>query len=308
MDVSARPSCEQDLVTTADCKHPDVRPECVGGWCRIPRGCFVAGAPQCEPGRARDSEPQVQVTLTHDFEIQQYETSQAEWVALGLANHSNDADPNIRSCADPGCPVSNVSMQDAARFANKLSESRGLPSCYRFDQCTLEDGGVFMRCAVWEQTVASLYDCQGYRLPTELEWEYAARAGTKSAVYSGDIVPVVSGCDWSESADRIGWYCGNSDRSIRPSGRKAANAWGLYDTSGNVSEWVTTVFDGAGYAKGPLIDPFPKLVPNQQIDISRGGGAGGRLSMMRSASRYMNSPNVHAVGFGFRLVRTLPNR
>lgn len=253
------------------------------------------------------TETQVQVTLTHDFEIQQRETSQAEWVALGLANHSNDPDPNIRSCADPGCPVSNVSLQEAARFANKLSEARGLQTCYRFDQCAAEDGGPFTHCAVWEQTVPSLYECSGYRLPTELEWEYAARAGTKSALYAGDVVGPAARCELSDNADRIAWYCGNSDSRLRPSGQKAPNAWGLYDMSGNVDEWATGIY-GRGYGRGPLVDPFATLVSGQPLDVLRGGGVNSTPAMIRSATRLSMPARVRAVGFGFRLVRTLPNR
>ena len=300
-------SCQQDLMTEPTCTHPAVRAECVGGWCRIPRGCFVAGSPECEQGRARDSEPQVQVTLTHDFEIQQYEVSREEWLAQGFAIHSPDPKSDVKPCTEASCPITNVTLQDAARFANKLSQSKGLSLCYRFDQCETRDGGDGVVCGVWGQTTASLYDCQGYRLPTELEWEYAARAGTRTAIYTGEVA-FRSGCELLASADRAGWYCGNAGRTTHPRGQKEPNGWGLYDTSGNVFEWVTSNWNSWGYGSKPLVDPFPTIVANQELEVVRGGAAFAQMTNLRSAMRSSLPPGWQSDGHGFRLVRTLPNR
>lgn len=248
------------------------------------------------------------MTLTHDFEMQKYEASQGEWVALGFANHSLDAAP-VSSCAAPDCAVTNMTPVEAAQFANKLSESKGLPACYRIEGCVADDAGVTARCTTWSQTTSSIYDCQGYRLPTELEWEYAARAGTKTMLYSGEVERWAGSCDLRANADKIAWYCGNSKPpSLQPPGQKVPNGWGLYDMSGNAAEWVTSVYDSWGYGKGPLVDPFATLDPAAEIQVSRGGGAFQFLTNLRSANRFMMPPNVRGVGFGFRLVRTLPNR
>lgn len=311
-DVSAPvldAGCQQDLVTDKTCVHPAVVAECAAGWCRIPRGCFVAGSPLCEQGRARDSEPQVQVTLTHDFEIQRHEASQGEWTALGFVNHSLDPGYAVTSCGAPECPVTNMTVVEAAQFANKLSESKGLPACYRIEGCEADDAGITTRCATWAQNTPSLYDCKGYRLPTELEWEYAARAGTKTMLYSGEVEHWAASCDLRANADKIAWYCGNSNPpTVHPPGQKTPNGWGLYDMSGNAAEWVTSVYNSWGYGKGPLVDPFSTLDPAAELQVSRGGGAYGFLSVIRSAKRDAIPPPVHGVGYGFRLVRTLPNR
>ena len=92
-------------------------------------------------------------------------------------------------------------------------------------------------------TAPTLYECEGYRLPTDAEWEYAVRASTKTAYYSSDIVPGAGGGWTCESYDplvSIAWYCANSGNFTHPVGQKYPNAWHLFDMTGNAGEWVTT--------------------------------------------------------------------
>lgn len=185
----------------------------------------------------------------------------------------------FQRCGDD-CPVELINWYEALAFANSLSERAGFTKCYRLLSCNGVPGEVGlparehgMVCEITELVGES---CTGYRLPTNAEWEHFARAGTTTDVYSGDIQiqkPLTS-CG-GPNLDRIAWYaCTSSpspfstlkrealeeeetrsrhgqgwtffsDGSTRPGSLKAPNAWKLYDTVGNVSEWVWDCKDAA---------------------------------------------------------------
>lgn len=306
-------ACAAVLLPSATCKHPVVTPSCDGGWCRIPAGCFIMGSPPCEPGRGAYSETQVQVTLTRAFAIKQTEVTQAEWTAEGFPNPStvrrNDGGLDDGDCSDAACPVGNLSAADAMSYANALSAKAALPSCYALSECT-GSPGADLSCARIELTTATTYECLGYRLPTEAEWEYVIRAGTTTQSYAGEFARLKD-CDVRDPVmDAIGWYCFNSRRDgghySRPVGLKMPNPWGLFDMAGNAYEWTSSNYTGVGYGKGPLVDPMSTL-GDGCLDL-RGGGANFSAVLGRSAARAICSSDRNARGplVGARLVRTLP--
>jgi formylglycine-generating enzyme required for sulfatase activity len=172
-----------------------------------------------------------------------------------------------------------------------------------------------MLCNMVRVIGPSIYDCRGYRLPTGAEWEYAARAGTKTKFYSG--YPLLEGkntCDNDPVLSSIAWYCGNAGPTTHSVGQKAPNAWGLHDTIGNAGEWVGSVGpDGTGYGDGPFRDHGSQLnvtrllapdVPLVDRPQWRGGFWNSTPSSM-GAGRATSLPTVGSPGLGFRLAQTI---
>jgi formylglycine-generating enzyme required for sulfatase activity len=127
-----------------------------------------------------------------------------------------------------------------------------------------------------------------YRLPTEAEWEYAARAGT-TGPYAGDLYAMA-------------WYYPNSGRTTHPVGTKAPNAWGLYDMHGNVWEWTQDWY--GGYSSSAVTDPVGPSSGSYRVH--RGGSWIYDSQYCRSAFRYLNSPVYRIYELGLRLLRTSP--
>ncbi|MBK7399957.1 MAG: SUMF1/EgtB/PvdO family nonheme iron enzyme [Myxococcales bacterium] len=248
---------------------------------------------------------QVTVTLTHDYWMQQTELTQADWVKAGFPNPSGE-DPYSRDCLRPDCPVGNIRWIDAAAYANGLSRSAGLPECYDLRACTGTPGANFA-CTRVALSVATNYACRGYRIPTEAEWEYAARAGTATAFYTGPIraLPLLTDCADDPNLTPIAWYCFDSGKSTHPVARKAPNAWGLYDMSGNAAEWVYDWMAGVGYGSGPSTDPDGyRLAPGESKGrVARGGAAALASTFAKSDYRYGIPADAHGPTFGVRLVR-----
>lgn len=293
------------------CVSPPIAQHCQDGWCEIPAGCFPLGSPVTEWGRAPIGEDIILTTLTHPFIIQQYELTQEQWTSLGFPNRSGveDAGPtSVADCLTRECPASRMSWFDAAKFANDLSLKEGRKPCYVFKNCTTTDAGTFY-CDEGQPSAATPYDCEGYRMPTEAEWEYAARAGTKTAFYSGEITPNPNGtseCSDDTNLDSIAWYCWNSGATTHPVGMKKPNAFGLYDMSGNASEFANDP-DKFRTQRGS-VDPWTPIT-NAVAPVSRGGAVYEFTGQHRSAWRNSSGPfRFGAYCMGFRLARTIaPN-
>ncbi len=228
-----------------------------------PAGKFLMGS---NTGLAFE-QPVHEVELTRAFFISKYEITQKQWLTVLDSNPSYFVGENL--------PVSNVDWELAVRFCNGLSKMFGLDTCYIF-----EKGKV-----VWDT------NANGYRLPTEAEWEYACRAGSTSD-FAGNGNPL-----------DMGWFDVNSGSKPHPVGRKLPNSWDIYDMHGNVWEWCWDWFEPFYYQVTPQTNP--KGPETGSIHVVRGGSWQRGPSFGRASSRAF--PEDQKTNLGFRIVRTKLN-
>jgi formylglycine-generating enzyme required for sulfatase activity len=235
---------------------------------RIEGGTFIMGSPANEPGYRSLEGPQHQVTVS-SFYMGKYEVTQKEYREVMGKNPSEFEGDNL--------PVENVSWNNAIEYCNKRSQKEGLTPAYTINRY----GGV----ESWDK------NANGYRLPTEAEWEYACRAGTTTAYNTGASIN-----------NNTGWYEANSAGSTHEVGQKPANAWGLYDMHGNVYELCWDWYDMyTSRAQDPLGPPTGRE------RVGRGGGWNGSAGNVRSAARNSYDPNDSRYrNMGFRVVRNAP--
>jgi formylglycine-generating enzyme required for sulfatase activity len=250
---------------------------------------FTMGSPASELGRAPDENAH-QVTLTHSFYVASIEASQALYAEL--------TDQRPAYFAGDFRPVEQVTWYDALALCNLLSDHDGLDPAYTISGQVYDGEDHLIAARVTWDPAAN-----GWRLPTEAEWEYACRAGTATALANGPLTHRY--CEPDAGLDAIGWYCGNADQGAGPrtqdSARKDANPLGLYDMHGNVWEWCWDRY--ADYPAGPVTDPTGPDGELWQQRVRRGGSWYYYARDCRSASRGAYWPGSPDNTTGFRMVR-----
>jgi formylglycine-generating enzyme required for sulfatase activity len=225
----------------------------------IEPGPFVMGSPTDERGRWSDEGPQHDVTVLNGFWLGQTPVTQAFYEAVVGLNPS-------RFQGDARRPVENVSWDDAVVF------------CDRLNRLLSEPGDLHAR------------------LPSEAEWEYACRAGTKMALYSDKDLTDETTCP---DVGELAWYHANSENATHPVGQKLPNAWGLYDMLGNVWEWCEDAWHD-NYMDAPT--DGSAWLGEGTLRVSRGGSWAYPARLCRCAYRNLREPGLRFDFLGFRLV------
>lgn len=237
----------------------------------LPGGGYLMGT---DKGNA-DEAPPHQVTVSPFF-IDKFEVTHAMFTKVQLPNPSHWQD-------HPQKPVERVRWRDAKQYCNERSLLENLTPCY--DE----------KSADWDCD----YSANGYRLPTEVEWEYACRAGVDGPYDFG-------------AADKLrqhGWFGDNSMDRTHPVGEKKPNRWGIYDLYGNVSEWCEDVYSPNYYQNSPAIDPHGPPNTGQDVKrVMRGGSWKASADMCRATVRQGERTGDSDACFytdycGFRCVR-----
>lgn len=281
-------ACSGGARSTPDAKSPTPAAPQTGavpdGFVLIKGGSFRMGSPAAEPWRGAD-ETEHSVTVS-DFYISKYEVTQEEYQKVMGSNPSTFSGGNL--------PVENVSWFDAIAYCNARSKAEGLTPAYTIDG----------QNASWNR------GANGYRLPTEAEWEYASRAGTttpfntetsisaKEANYYGHYPYMIEGNYFSQN--NLDTKPGEYRQKTVQVGSFSPNKWGLFDMHGNVSEWCWDYYGEYG-AQTHTTDPTGPAAGS--LRVNRGGGWNDFAKHLRSAYRSSTPPDSKSHSLGIRLVR-----
>ncbi len=293
------------------------------GFSAVPAGTFDQGSPATESCRNASLETEHSVEMTIPFLVQTLEVTNYQFMGLvqwaydrgyvtadrfgvfdnldgstRLLLDLDDGDSRIHfadgvfSCVDPHHPVGEVTWYGAAAFCDWLSMYRGRQRAYDHDS--------------WQCGSNHPSDATGFRLPTEAEWEYAARAGSSAAYANGIGISynyTYDSCS-SSSLETIAWYGINSDASTHEVGLLVANSWGLHDMHGNVAEWVNDYMFDLYYDELYAPDTNPPGPLEGDKRVCRGGFYYSPCQDVRSAARLGVDPANASGAIGFRVVLT----
>jgi formylglycine-generating enzyme required for sulfatase activity len=234
---------------------------------RIPGGRAATGSPPTEPGR--DEDETLFHSAVHDFYLSPYLFTQREYEAVWGPGS------NPSAVKGPDLPVTNVSWNQIIKTLNRLSELNGFTPVY-----AIKENGDSLVSVEWDRSA------DGYYLPTEVQWEYACRAGTTTPFYTGASIN-------RQQANIKG-------TSLTPDGAYPPNGFGLYDMIGNAREWCWDIYGRYPNDSGDVFE----AVGNERV--TRGGSFANRNDAeLRSAYRTYDDPRTESPVLGFRIARNI---
>jgi sulfatase modifying factor 1 len=235
----------------------------------VPAGSFAMGN-----RRDKEDAAAVHKVTVGAFLMDKYEVTQEEFARLKLPDPSHFKGPLL--------PAEQITWEQAATYCNARSRAEGLQPCYNVE------------------TSECNFQADGYRLPTEAEWEYACRAGSdEDYSFGGDL----------RKLGEYAWFAENSSQKTHPVGQKKPNAWGLFDMHGNVAEWCNDVYDQGYYKRSPEANPHGPADGKEYV--LRGGSWKSPADALRSSYRLGENPGFSDAclardAIGFRCVRKPP--
>ncbi len=293
---------DNDYLTTLYFRFISISNEFLPEMVQVDGGTLLMGSTKGEA----DEAPVCSVTLKYDYSMGRYEITNKEYMTYlnetkidgsGSKNGKELIDMDDGDCeigfsngqfflkkGKEKAPVREITWWGAIGYCNWLSEKAGFFKAYDSSGNLLDKNGNITK---------DITEVEGYRLPTEAEWEYAARGGkeSKGYTYSG-----------SNSIEEVAWYKNNSGNATHVTGLKKANELGLYDMSGNLVEWCQDGYDADYYSKSPCENPVNLNSASERV--TRGGYWGGSAYSNRITNRFNQEPSVSGQGIGFRVART----
>lgn len=239
---------------------------------RVSAATFLMGSSALDPSH-RSDEPQHRVTITKSYYMAETEITQLQFKNVRGYIRYNFTGDNL--------PAHNIQWLEAAAYSNDLSDREGRSRCYLINIDNLT--------GLW--TISMYNSCSGYRLPTEAEWEMAARGGQLTA-YAG-----------SDNANLVATYASNSSSAPTPVKSRLPNSLCIYDLSGNIDEWVEDPYTTDYGGVGDVTDPRGHMTYNQNA-VLRGGNFANAATWLRVAVRGQLAPGTIDKHVGFRVVRT----